>query len=71
MRRAACGRSSGGGAFPVAFGNFMKGYNLIDRTEMRITVDPVTSPGFLKFYVRRRVYGHVSNNDAVKFLKLL
>jgi HK97 family phage major capsid protein len=60
-----------GGALPLAFGNFDEGYELIDRGELRITVDEVTTPGMTKFYVRRRVYGHVMNNDAVKFLKLL
>jgi HK97 family phage major capsid protein len=60
-----------GGAFPVAFGNFLRGYELIDRTDIRITLDEVTTPGQTKFYVRKRVYGHVRNNDAIKFLKLL
>ena len=26
-----------------------------------------SSPGFVKFYVRRRLGGHVYNNDAIKF----
>ena len=60
-----------GGAFPVAFGNFRRGYELIDRSMLQITVDPYTTPGQTKFYVRRRVYGHVSNNDAIKFMRLL
>ncbi len=55
--------------FPVAFGNFLEGYELIDRSDLRITLDEVTTPGMTKFYVRKRVYGHVRNNDAVKFLK--
>lgn len=54
---------------PVAFGNFQRGYELIDRSETVITLDPYTAPGWTKFYIRKRVYGHVSNNDAVKFLK--
>jgi HK97 family phage major capsid protein len=60
-----------GGAFPIAFGNFDEGYELIDRGDLHITVDEVTTPGMTKFYVRRRVYGAPMNNDAVKFLKLL
>jgi HK97 family phage major capsid protein len=55
--------------FPIGFGNFARGYELIDRSETVITLDPYTTPGFTKFYIRKRVYGHVSNNDAVKFLK--
>src|SRR5262245_47655413 len=60
-----------GGAFPVAFGDFRRAYTLCDRTQLRITVDPYTSVGYTEYYVRRRVGGIVSNNDAVKFLKLL
>lgn len=60
-----------GGAFPIAFGNFLEGYELIDRSDMKITLDEVTTPGQTKYYVRKRVYGHVRNNDAIKFLKLL
>jgi HK97 family phage major capsid protein len=55
--------------YPIGFGDFQRGYELIDRSETVITLDPYTTPGFTKFYIRKRVYGHVSNNDAVKFLK--
>ncbi len=61
----------GGGNLPVAFGDFMRGYELIDRSDIRVLLDQVTSPGWTKFYVRKRVYGHVSNNDAIKWLKCL
>ena len=56
-------------ALPIAFGDFRRGYVLVDRGPMRITVDEVTTPGHTNFYVRRRVGGIVANNDAVKFLK--
>lgn len=62
----------GGGNLPIGFGNFRRGYLLCDRTEVRITVDNnITTPGKIKFFVRRREGGCVLNNDAVKFLKLL
>jgi hypothetical protein len=35
---------------------------------MRITVDPYMTAGTIKFYVRRRVHGMPSNNDAVSSL---
>jgi len=60
-----------GGAFPVAFGDFDEGYELIDRSDIKITIDPYTSAGQTKFYVRQRLYGAPMNNDAVKFLRLL
>jgi HK97 family phage major capsid protein len=59
----------GSNKFPVAFGNFRRGYLLIDRTDVRITRDDITSIGFVKFYVRRREGGIVLNNDAIKFLR--
>ena len=58
-----------GGLFPVGFGNFGRGYELIDRSDITITVDPYTTPDYTKFYTRRRVYGHPLNNDAVKWLR--
>lgn len=55
---------------PVAFGNFRRGYLLAERTQVRITVDAnITTPGRIKYFVRRREGGCVLNNNAVKFLK--
>lgn len=59
----------GANALPVAFGNFKRGYLLVDRVGMRMTLDNVTTPGFIKFYTRRREGGIPLNNDAIKFLK--
>jgi HK97 family phage major capsid protein len=55
--------------FPVAFGDFSRGYLLTDRTQLRITVDPYTSAGFVKYYVRRREGGMPLNNNAIRFVK--
>lgn len=55
--------------FPVAFGDFRRGYVLADRVGLRITRDNVTNVGFVRFYVRRREGGMVLNNDAIKFLR--
>lgn len=55
--------------FPIAFGDFKRGYLLTDRVGLRITRDNVTNIGFVKFYIRRREGGIVLNNDAVKFLR--
>jgi len=57
-------------AFPVAFGDFRRGYILADRTQVRITIDAnLTTPGRVKFFVRRRVGGFPLNGDAIKFLR--
>jgi HK97 family phage major capsid protein len=55
--------------FPIAFGNWQRGYVLADRVGLRVTRDSVTAVGFVKFYVRRREGGCVLNNDAVKVIK--
>jgi HK97 family phage major capsid protein len=60
-----------GDAFPIAFGNWRRAYLLADRSGLEITVDAnITTPGQVKFYVRRRVGGKVLNNQAVKLLKI-
>jgi HK97 family phage major capsid protein len=61
----------GANNFPVLFGDFQRAYQLVDRTELRITRDDVTTPGFIKFYVRRRVGGHVWDNHALRALQTL
>ena len=57
-----------GGSFPVAFWNFRRGCELIDRGQSAGHGRSVTL-GFT-IYVRRRVYGHVLNNNAIKFLEI-
>jgi HK97 family phage major capsid protein len=57
-------------AFPLAFGDFREGYLIADRVGMRITRDEITTPGFVKFYVRKRVGGKLRNTQAVKLLKI-
>jgi HK97 family phage major capsid protein len=54
----------------VAFGNWRRAYLFTVRNDIRVTVDDnVTTPGMVKFYVRRRVGGKVLNNEAAKLLK--
>lgn len=57
-------------AFAIAFGNFKRAYTLAYRTELAVTLDQVTNPGYVRFYVRRRYAGIPTNNDAVKFLRI-
>ena len=58
------------GAFPLAFGDFREGYLIADRVGLRITRDEITTPGFVKFYIRRRVGGKLRNTEAIKLLKI-
>lgn len=64
------GSPTGSNAYPLAFGDFRSAYTLVTRGELRIVRDQVTAPGFTKFYIARRYGGTVTNNDAVKFLKV-
>jgi HK97 family phage major capsid protein len=57
-------------AFPLAFGDFKEGYLIADRVGMRMTRDEITTPGFVKFYIRRRVGGKLRNTQAIKLLKI-
>lgn len=57
-------------SFPLAFGDFREGYLIADRVGMRITRDEITAPGFVKFYVRKRVGGKLRNTQAIKLLKI-
>ena len=64
--------SVGANTFPICFGNFRRGYILADHAAsgLRVTVDDnITTPGYVKFYIRRRVGGIVTNNEAIKLLK--
>lgn len=59
----------GANAFPIAFGNFQRGYLIVDRTGIRILRDPYTNKPYVHFYVTKRVGGGVSNFQAIKLLK--
>lgn len=57
-------------SFPLAFGDFKEGYLIADRVGMRMTRDEITTPGFVKFYIRKRVGGCLRNTQAIKLLKI-
>lgn len=55
----------------LGFGDWNRAYTLITRTGLAMTTDDnITTPGTVKFYIRRRYGGIPANNDALKFLKL-
>jgi HK97 family phage major capsid protein len=53
----------------IAFGNFKRGYLIVDRRGIAIIRDQVTKPGYTKFNVSKRVGGGVQNFEAIKLLK--
>lgn len=60
----------GAGAFPIAFGNFNRGYLVVDRMGVRVLRDPYTNKPNVHFYTTKRVGGAVVNFEAIKLLKV-
>lgn len=56
-------------AMAIAFGDFARGYLVVDRADVRILRDPFTAKPFVMFYVTKRVGGGVQDFDAIKLLK--
>lgn len=53
----------------VAFGDFEKGYLIVDRAGVRVLRDPYSAKPHVLFYTTKRVGGGVQNFDAIKLLK--
>jgi HK97 family phage major capsid protein len=56
-------------AHAIAFGDFAKGYLIVDRADVRVLRDPYSAKPFVMFYVTKRVGGGVQDFDAIKLLK--
>ena len=59
----------GADAFAVAFGDFRRGYLIVDRIGVRILRDPYSAKPYVLFYTTKRVGGGVQNFEALKLLK--
>ncbi len=59
----------GANAFAVAFGDFARGYLIVDRAGLGVLRDPYSAKPYVLFYVTKRVGGGVQNFDAIKLLK--
>lgn len=53
----------------IAFGDFNRGYLIVDRVGVRVLRDPYSAKPFVLFYTTKRVGGGVQDFDAIKFLK--
>lgn len=60
----------GAGNLPIAFGDFQRGYLVVEKPGVRLLRDPYTSKPYVLFYAYRRVGGGAQDFDAVKFLKI-
>lgn len=58
------------GAYPVAFGDFKRGYLIVDRVGIRVLRDNLTQKPYVLFYTTKRVGGGVQNFEAIKLLKV-
>ncbi len=56
-------------SFSIAFGNFERGYLIVDRVGIRVLRDPYSSKPYVLFYTTKRVGGGVQDFDAIKLLK--
>ena len=53
----------------IAFGNFKRGYTIVDRLGIRMLRDPYTNKPYVGFYTTKRVGGAVVNSEAIKLIK--
>ena len=60
----------GAGKFPIAFGDFRKGYTIVDRQGVRVVRDALTEKPYIKFYTTKRLGGGVVDFNAIKHLKI-
>lgn len=56
------------GAAAIAFGDFRRGYLVVDRTGVRILRDPYSAKPYVLFYTTKRVGGGVQDFAAIKLL---
>jgi len=57
------------GSYSVAFGDFNRGYLIVDRVGVRVLRDPYSAKPYVLFYTTKRVGGGVQNFEAIKLLK--
>lgn len=56
----------GSGALSIAFGDFARGYSVIDRMGTRLLRDPYTNKPYIMYYTTKRLGGGVDNYEAIK-----
>lgn len=59
----------GSDAFAIAFGDFEKGYLVVDRQGVEVLRDPYSAKPYVLFYTTKRVGGGVQDFEAIKLLK--
>ena len=59
----------GADSFSIAFGDFRRGYLVVDRQGVRVLRDPYSTKPYVLFYTTKRVGGGVQDFDAIKLMK--
>ena len=59
----------GANAYAIAFGDFKRGYLVVDRVGIRVLRDPYSAKPYVLFYTTKRVGGGVQNFEAIKLMK--
>ena len=57
------------GSMALAFGDFERGYLVVDRAGINVLRDPFTAKPYVLFYTTKRVGGGVQDFNAIKLLK--
>jgi len=57
-------------AVPIMFGDFKRGYLVIDRMGVRVLRDPYTNKPYVTFYTTKRVGGGIQNPDVLRYYKI-
>lgn len=53
----------------IAYGNFQRGYTIVDRRGVAVIRDNVTKKGVTKYHISKRVGGGITNFEAIKLMK--
>ncbi|MCB1431088.1 MAG: phage major capsid protein [Alphaproteobacteria bacterium] len=59
----------GADSYALAFGDFGRGYLVVDRVGVRVLRDPFSAKPYVLFYTTKRVGGGVQNFEAIKLMK--
>ena len=56
-------------SYSIAFGDFARGYLVVDRVGINVLRDPFSAKPYVLFYTTKRVGGGVQNFEAIKLMK--
>lgn len=54
----------------IAFGNFKRGYTIVDRIGTRILRDPYTNKPYVGFYTTKRTGGMLTDSQSIKLMQI-